>query len=98
MYIGISGVIPTVSPKSYAYTPRVSVGHAAGSAAMNRVWAWPRITRRRNGNASPPKFEPPPTHAITVSGSSPAISICAIASCPITVWCSRTWLRTDPSE
>ena len=98
MYIGISGVSPTVSPKSYAYTPRVSVGHAAGSAAMNRVLAWPRITRRRNGNVSPPKFEPPPTQAITVSGSSPAIAICASASCPITVWWSSTWLSTDPSE
>ena len=65
---------------------------------MKRVSAWPRITRRRNGKASPPKFEPPPTQAITTSGYSPAISICASASCPITVWCSSTWLSTDPSE
>ena len=32
------------------------------------------------------------------SGSSPAISICSSASSPITVWCSRTWLSTEPSE
>ncbi|HXO09348.1 MAG TPA: pyridoxal-phosphate dependent enzyme, partial [Solirubrobacteraceae bacterium] len=43
-------------------------------------------------------FVPPPTHAITVSGYSPAISSCAIASWPITVWCSSTWLSTEPSE
>jgi hypothetical protein len=97
VYIGISGVSPAVSPKSYAYTPRVSVGQAAGSVAMNRVLAPLRITRRRNGNVSPPKFEPPPMQAITTSGSSPAIPICASASCPITVWCSSTWLSTEPS-
>ena len=27
-----------------------------------------------------------------------AISICASASCPITVWCMSTWLSTLPSE
>src|SRR5207248_11392618 len=51
-----------------------------------------------NGNARPAKFEPPPTQPITTSGKAPAISICAIASWPITVWCRRTWLRTLPSE
>ena len=35
---------------------------------------------------------------MTMSGISPAISIWAIASCPITVWCRSTWLRTLPSE
>ena len=35
---------------------------------------------------------------MTTSGYSPAISICFFASCPITVWCSSTWLTTDPSE
>ena len=34
----------------------------------------------------------------TTSGYSPAISICAIASWPITVWCRQTWLSTEPSE
>ncbi len=52
---------------------------------MNFVFAPSRSTRRRNGNVRPPKFEPPPTHAITMSGSSPAIAIWAIASWPITV-------------
>ena len=33
----------------------------------------------------PPKLEPPPTQPITTSGYSPAFSICAIASWPITV-------------
>ena len=28
---------------------------------------------------------------------SPAISNCATASCPITVWCRSTWLSTEPS-
>ena len=34
----------------------------------------------------------------TTSGNAPASSICAIASWPITVWCSSTWLSTLPSE
>jgi hypothetical protein len=50
-----------------------------------------------NGNAIPAKLEPPPTQPTTTSGSSPAISIWARASCPITVWCRQTWLSTDPS-
>ena len=45
----------------------------------------------------PAKFDPPPTQPTTTSGSSPAISICAIASWPITVWWRQTWLRTEPS-
>jgi len=53
---------------------------------------------RRNGNAIPPKFEPPPTQPITISGYSPDISICFRASSPITVWCMRTWFRTLPNE
>ena len=75
----------------------MSVGQAAGSAARKRVFASPRSTRRTNGNVSPAKFEPPPTQPTTTSGSSPAISICAIASWPITVWCRQTWLSTEPS-
>ena len=51
-----------------------------------------------NGNASPAKFEPPPTQPMTTSGKAPASSICAIASWPITVWCRSTWLSTLPSE
>ena len=50
-----------------------------------------------NGNVSPAKFEPPPTQPTITSGNAPASSICAIASWPITVWCSSTWLRTEPS-
>ena len=37
VYMGSSGVICPVSAKSYVNSPRVSVGHAAGSAATNRV-------------------------------------------------------------
>ena len=58
----------------------------------------PAIFSRRNGNASPAKFEPPPTHPTTASGKAPASSICSIASCPITVWCISTWFSTEPSE
>jgi hypothetical protein len=87
-----------VSPKSYAYTPRVSVGHAAGSAATKRGPAPPAWSlRRSHGNVRPPKFDPPPTQAMMTSGSSPAISIWAIVSWPMIVWCRSTWLRTEPS-
>jgi hypothetical protein len=92
-----SGVSLLVSPKSYAKCPRVSVGHAAGSQARTSI-SRPAIFSRRNGNASPAKFEPPPTQPITTSGNAPASSSCASASCPITVWWSSTWLRTLPSE
>jgi len=80
-------------------TPRVSVGQAAGSAAMNRVCGMLPLSRLpMNGYVRPAKFEPPPTHPMTTSGYSPAISICFCASRPMTVWCSSTWLTTDPSE
>ena len=49
------------------------------------------------GNAIPPKFEPPPKHAITISGYSPAISICFSASRPMMLWWIATWLSTEPS-
>ena len=52
---------------------------------------------RMKGKAMPPKFEPPPKQAITVSGYSPAICICFSASSPMMVWCIPTWLSTDPS-
>ena len=42
--------------------------------------------------------EPPPTQPITTSGKASASSSCAIASWPMTVWWSRTWFRTEPSE
>ena len=32
------------------------------------------------------------------SGSSPAISICRMASWPMTVWCRQTWFSTLPRE
>ena len=53
VYIGSSGAICPVSPKSYAYRPLVSVGHAAGSQATNRVCAFPRSRSAMNGYASP---------------------------------------------
>ena len=44
-----------------------------------------------NAEKSPIALEPPPTQAITASGSRPASSsICARASLPMTDWKSRT--------
>src|ERR1700730_10620836 len=50
------------------------------------------------GYVRPAKLEPPPTQPMTTSGYAPAISICFLASRPITVWWRRTWLTTEPSE
>jgi hypothetical protein len=50
-----------------------------------------------NGKAMPAKLLPPPVQPTMTSGSSPAISICSIASWPMMVWCSSTWLSTEPS-
>ena len=55
VYIGSSGVMPAVSPKSYSKRPSVSVGHDDGSTATSRTSA-----SSTNGSASPPRFEPPP--------------------------------------
>src|SRR5213592_3063078 len=99
VYIGSKGVIPAVSARSYAKRPFVRVGHAAGSVAMNRVDVVPASRSAMNGNESPAKLDPPPTQPITTSGvGSPAIAICSFVSSPITVWWSRTWFNTDPSE
>src|SRR5207245_1365266 len=52
-----------------------------------------------NGSASPARLEPPPQEPRTTSGRpSPACSSCCLASRPMTVWWSSTWLRTEPSE
>src|SRR5438094_1199832 len=48
VYISSNGVIPTVSPKSYANLPRVIDGQAAGSTARKRVLLWPVRRSRRN--------------------------------------------------
>ena len=52
----------------------------------------------RNGNARPAKLEPPPAQPMTTSGyvAGHARAACC-ASWPITVWCSSTWLSTQPS-
>ena len=70
----------------------------AGSAAMTRYDASPRSMRPMNGNVMPAKLDPPPAQPMITSGSSPAMAICSIASCPITVWCRSTKSNTDPSE
>src|ERR1700722_9641961 len=58
----------------------------------------PASFSRRNGKTSPAKLDPPPVQPTIRSGpASPASSNCASASWPITVWCSSTWLRTEPS-
>lgn len=77
--------------------PLVSFGQLAGSAAMNLVFFPSRMLWRMNGKLMPPKLEPPPKQPITMSGYSPAFSICFSASNPITVWCSATWFSTEPS-
>ena len=64
---------------------------------MNRVLLPFRILSLMKGNAIPLKLEPPPKQAITISGSSPAISICFLASWPMTVWWRQTWFSTEPS-
>ena len=92
-----SGVRWPVSPKSYANSPRVRDGHAAGSTAITRTSAPPRSCWPMNGNTSPEKFDPPPVQPIRTSGYASARSICASASSPITVWWRRTWFRTEPS-
>ena len=68
VYIGMSGVRPASSPKSYSKRPWVSVGHDSGSTAISRT-----PSSGTNGNAIPPRLDPPPQGAITTSGSrSPA--------------------------
>src|SRR3972149_5783764 len=64
---------------------------------MNRI-DFPWNASGRNGRGKPPKFEPPPRHEITTSGSSPICSNCAFVSSPITVWWSSTWFSTDPRQ
>ena len=86
-----------MSPKSYANSPRVRLGQAAGSTAITRTSEPPRSFWPMNGNTRPEKFEPPPVQPISTSGYASARSIWAIASSPITVWCRRTWLSTEPS-
>ena len=56
------------------------------------------IFLRTKGNASPAKLLPPPAQPMMTSGSSPACSICLMASWPMTVWCMQTWFSTLPSE
>ena len=58
----------------------------------------PASFSRRNGNARPPKLEPPPVHPTITSGVSPASSSCSSASSPMIVWCSSTWLSTEPER
>ena len=65
---------------------------------MMRTAFFSRSFLPRKGKLSPPKFEPPPAQPITTSGQKPAISICSIASMPITDWWISTWLSTLPSE
>ncbi len=74
----------------------MSVGQAAGSAAMMRM-SLPAALSARKGNARPAKFDPPPTHPTMTSGSAPAIASCSFASWPTIVWCSSTWFSTLPS-
>src|SRR5207237_48528 len=40
----------------------------------------------------------PPEPRTTSGRVSPAGASCCLASSPMTVWCSSTWLSTDPSE
>ena len=74
------------------------LGAASGSTAMIRYLRPPRNVMPDHGKVRPAKLEPPPAQPMMMSGSSPAISICLIASRPMTVWWSMTWLSTEPSE
>ncbi len=65
---------------------------------MTRYFLPPRNVRPSHGKVSPAKLEPPPAQPTITSGSSPAMSICSMVSCPITVWCSSTKSKTEPSE
>ena len=78
-----SGVKWPVSPKSYANLPFVRLGQLAGSTATILVLLSPLKFLPINGKEIPAKFDPPPVHPTTMSGSSPAISNCFIASWPI---------------
>ena len=77
--------------------PWVSDGHAAGSTARTVGLIRPAHFSRRNGNISPPKFEPPPVQPTRRSGVSPTLASWSSASSPMIVWCSSTWLSTLPS-
>ena len=85
-----------MSPKSYAYLPRVRLGQAEGSTATMRGAVPPRNPCPMNGKARPAKLLPPPVQASTTSGQASAICICSIASRPMMVWCSSTWFSTEP--
>ena len=63
-------------------------GDEARRRAVAQVAPQPRERRGRRSSSRRRR------RRSTTSGSSPAISICAIVSCPITVWCSSTWLST----
>ena len=91
-----SGVIWPVSPKSYRYSPLVSDGQAAGSTQRITGSIRPASFSRKNGNDSPPKFEPPPVQPTSRSGVSPTMANCFRASSPMIVWCSNTWFNTLP--
>ncbi len=59
----------------------------------------PLILSYINGNEIPAKLLPPPQHPITTSGFEiPTLANCFLASKPIMVWCSITWLSTEPNE
>jgi hypothetical protein len=77
--------------------PASSASGEVGSTATRRTFR-PAALSAKNGNAIPPKFEPPPHDAKTASGYSPTFSSWRLASRPITLWCSSTWFSTEPSE
>ena len=56
----------------------------------------PASFSRMNGKDRPAKFEPPPVQPMMWVGVSPAISSWSSASSPMIVWCSSTWLSTEP--
>ncbi len=65
--------------------PRVNDGQAAGSTARSTGFIRPASFSRRNGNARPPKLDPPPVQPTITSGVSPASASCLIASSPMIV-------------
>src|SRR5690625_7131493 len=91
VYIGINGVIPTVSPKSYRNCPRVNFGHEAGSLAIHRSCFPSSRFNLKNGKVNPAKLEPAANGATTISGKSPAFSLGLQAAWSVHGGCVNRW-------
>ena len=96
----MSGVVPAVSPKSYSRLPAVRLGQAAGSAATRaaRFASVQPVSPAGTETRDPRNCCHRRGMPMTMSGNSPASSICFLASWPMIVWCISTWFSTLPRE